>query len=139
MSKNHRGKGIRELYKRGRGTCPVCKRTGVKIIHEREKDKQKIFVCKVCNVVMSRREKQLKKKLETMAETETKKETIQTTEVKPVEKEETMATKATEKPEEPKEETTVTKATEKPEEQKKETTATETMEKPEEPKENQEK
>lgn len=103
MSKNHRGKGIRDKYRRGRGTCPVCKRTGVKIIHEREKEKQKIFVCKVCNVVMSRMETKLKKKLESVAEAETKKPVVETTEVKTEEKAETTA------------ETTATETTEKTE------------------------
>jgi len=36
MSKAHRGKGLRELPKSGRGTCPVCGRTGVKVIYEQE-------------------------------------------------------------------------------------------------------
>ena len=54
MSKNHRGKGIYDKVKRGRGTCPNCKRTGVKIIYEREVDKEKITICKVCNISMSR-------------------------------------------------------------------------------------
>ena len=61
MSKNHRGKGIIEKYRRGRGTCPVCNRTGVKVIHEREIDKKKIEVCKVCNATLSRKETLLKK------------------------------------------------------------------------------
>lgn len=99
MSKNHRGKGIIDKYKRGRGTCPVCQRTGVKIIHEREQDKKKIFVCKVCNVVMSRREIQLKKKLETVTETETKKTAVETTGTKTEEKGEKKAPSTEKTPE----------------------------------------
>ena len=32
MSKAHRGSGIRELVNNGRGTCPICKRSGIKVI-----------------------------------------------------------------------------------------------------------
>ncbi len=49
MSKSHRGKGIRNKLRSGRGTCPLCQRTGVKVIYEREVNKQKISVCKICN------------------------------------------------------------------------------------------
>ena len=48
MSKNHRGKGIRELSSRGRGECPVCKRSGVKVLYEQEAGEKKIKVCKTC-------------------------------------------------------------------------------------------
>ena len=36
MSKSHRGRGIREVPNRGRGTCPVCKRTGIKAMYEQD-------------------------------------------------------------------------------------------------------
>ena len=36
MSKNHRGTGIRELAAHGRGTCPICKSTGIKVLYEKE-------------------------------------------------------------------------------------------------------
>lgn len=98
MSKNHRGKGILDKYKRGRGTCPTCKRTGVKIIHEQEIDKQKIFVCKICNVVISRKEMQLKKKAETMTQAEQKSAEVKTPDVTVEEKEERMATETGEEP-----------------------------------------
>ncbi len=49
MSKGHRGKGIRTKPSHGRGTCPVCKRTGVKVLYEREIDKVKVAICKICN------------------------------------------------------------------------------------------
>ncbi len=49
MSKAHRGKGVRSKPGRGRGTCPVCKRTGVKVLYEREIDKVKVSICKICN------------------------------------------------------------------------------------------
>lgn len=49
MSKNHRGSGIRNLPLHGRGECPVCKRTGVKILYEQTVDGQTVKVCKICN------------------------------------------------------------------------------------------
>lgn len=49
MSKNHRGAGIRSLVSHGRGECPVCHRTGVKVLYEVEVDGKKVKVCKVCN------------------------------------------------------------------------------------------
>ena len=55
MSKNYRGKGIIDKPARGRGTCPVCKRTGVKILHEKEIEGKKTLVCKICSVVLSRK------------------------------------------------------------------------------------
>lgn len=51
MSKNHRGAGIRSLVKHGRGECPVCHRTGVKVLYEVEVDGKKVKVCKVCNAM----------------------------------------------------------------------------------------
>lgn len=44
MSKAHRGKGIRATANRGRGVCPICKRTGIKVVYE----VNKVFVCKIC-------------------------------------------------------------------------------------------
>lgn len=49
MSKNHRGSGIRNLPLHGRGECPGCKRTGVKILYEQTVDGQTVKVCKICN------------------------------------------------------------------------------------------
>ena len=48
MSKAHRGKGLYERISKGRGTCPVCGRTGIKIIHSIERDGKAIEVCKIC-------------------------------------------------------------------------------------------
>ena len=44
MSKAHRGKGIRAQVKSGRGVCPICKRSGVKVVYE----VNKLLVCKMC-------------------------------------------------------------------------------------------
>jgi NMD protein affecting ribosome stability and mRNA decay len=51
MSKAHRGKGIRELFQRGRGICPVCKRD-VKILYEQDKDETKVKICKICRAAV---------------------------------------------------------------------------------------
>ena len=53
MSKAHRGRGIRELKSNGRGTCPLCKRTGIKVLYEREINEKKIVVCKTCNAAVN--------------------------------------------------------------------------------------
>jgi len=52
MSKAHRGKGIRELFARGRGVCPVCGATGIKLMYEQESGSQKIKVCKFCKAAI---------------------------------------------------------------------------------------
>ncbi len=57
MSKGHRGKGLKEKPKGGRGICPVCKREGVKVIYEREIDKVKTNVCKICNTKLAKKAK----------------------------------------------------------------------------------
>jgi hypothetical protein len=59
MSKAHRGKGIRELFARGRGECPVCKRTNVKILYEQESGEAKIKICKTCRAALKRGRKSL--------------------------------------------------------------------------------
>jgi hypothetical protein len=59
MSKAHRGKGIRELFARGRGACPVCKRTNVKIIYEQESGETKIKICKTCKAALKHGKKSL--------------------------------------------------------------------------------
>jgi len=66
MAKTHRGTGIRHLYvdpngtvhqgeyNNGRGTCPVCERTGVKVLYEREVGENTVKVCKRCNTAIER-------------------------------------------------------------------------------------
>ncbi|MCF7944058.1 MAG: hypothetical protein K9L75_00805 [Spirochaetia bacterium] len=49
MAKSHRGSGIREELNHGRGTCPICKRTGIKLFYEHEVNDKKIMVCKQCH------------------------------------------------------------------------------------------
>lgn len=48
MSKAHRGKGTVEYANRGRGDCPVCKRTSIKTMYEIEVGEKKLNVCKQC-------------------------------------------------------------------------------------------
>jgi ribosomal protein L37AE/L43A len=59
MAKPHRGKTIRELPSRGRGECPVCKRTSVKILYEKEAEGKKIKVCKTCKAAIKNGTKSL--------------------------------------------------------------------------------
>lgn len=49
MSKAHRGFGIRDQKNNGRGTCPVCKRTAIKVLYEAPVDGATVKVCKQCN------------------------------------------------------------------------------------------
>jgi hypothetical protein len=53
MSKSHRGKGIKELPSHGRGECPVCKRTNVKILYEQDAGDKKIKICKTCKAAIA--------------------------------------------------------------------------------------
>ncbi|MCL2208946.1 MAG: hypothetical protein FWB89_02165 [Treponema sp.] len=59
MSKPHRGRSIRELFARGRGECPVCKRNNVKILYEQEADGQKFKLCKTCKAAVKSGAKKL--------------------------------------------------------------------------------
>ena len=58
MSKAHRGHGIDELIKKGRGTCPVCKRTGLKLLYEVAIGEAKRSVCKQCKAAIANGKKQ---------------------------------------------------------------------------------
>ena len=53
MSKAHRGFGIRELFNKGRGTCPICKRTGIKVVYEQSINDKKVNICKQCRAALS--------------------------------------------------------------------------------------
>lgn len=52
MAKSHRGAGILDQPNRGRGDCPLCKRTGIKVMYEREAGEKKVMVCKQCNAAL---------------------------------------------------------------------------------------
>ena len=53
MSKAHRGAGIREFTKSGRGACPVCKRTGIKVLYEQDINEKKYSICKQCRAAIA--------------------------------------------------------------------------------------
>jgi len=59
MSKPHRGRSIRELFARGRGECPVCKRNNVKILYEQEAGGKKFKICKTCRAAIKNGTKSL--------------------------------------------------------------------------------
>jgi len=59
MSKAHRGKGIRDQFARGRGECPVCKRSNIKILYEQEAGGQKFKICKTCKAAIKNNKKSL--------------------------------------------------------------------------------
>ena len=48
MAKPNRGKTLKALPNRGRGTCPICNRTGIKVIRETKIDEKTVKTCKEC-------------------------------------------------------------------------------------------
>ena len=54
MSKADRGTGLYETPLKGRGTCPVCKREGIKVIYEASVDGETKKVCKQCKAKLSK-------------------------------------------------------------------------------------
>ncbi|MDD4157062.1 MAG: hypothetical protein PHY08_10865, partial [Candidatus Cloacimonetes bacterium] len=48
MSKNHRGKGLKNVPAQGRGTCPICHRTGIKVVYETKVNEETLKTCKEC-------------------------------------------------------------------------------------------
>ena len=48
MAKANRGKGLNEFPNHARGVCPVCGRTGVKLLYEVKGADKKTKVCKLC-------------------------------------------------------------------------------------------
>ncbi len=49
MGKTHRGKGLAAEYpNKARGLCPICGRTGVKLLYEVKTGETKMKVCKLC-------------------------------------------------------------------------------------------
>ncbi|WP_090978509.1 hypothetical protein [Paenibacillus sp. CF384] len=49
MAKTKRGRALWSLPSRGRGTCPVCSRTRIKLLYPRAKtDGSTVKVCKQC-------------------------------------------------------------------------------------------
>ncbi|MGG4552033.1 MULTISPECIES: hypothetical protein [Paenibacillus] len=49
MSKSKRGKALWTLPSRGRGTCPVCRSTRIKLLYARKSGSEQVLkVCKRC-------------------------------------------------------------------------------------------
>lgn len=48
MPRTHRGKALWVLPGRGRGRCPICGRTGVKLLYGRIVKSETLDVCKRC-------------------------------------------------------------------------------------------
>ncbi len=56
MSKdNRRGKGVSKLPQHGRGECPVCHRTGIKLLNEIKVGDKTVKVCKNCKNIAAER------------------------------------------------------------------------------------
>ncbi len=52
MAKTHRGKGLKTVLNHGRGTCPICKRTAVKVVFEVTLKEKTVKVCKTCKAAL---------------------------------------------------------------------------------------
>ena len=52
MAKTRRGKGLRSQPHHGRGVCPICKRSAVKVIYEYQVKEKTIKVCKTCKATL---------------------------------------------------------------------------------------
>ena len=59
MAKPHRGKSIRDQVSRGRGECPVCKRTRVKVLFEQDAGEKKVKICKICKAAIKHGKKSI--------------------------------------------------------------------------------
>ena len=59
MSKAHRGAGLRTQVSSGRGTCPLCKKTGIKIVYEVADGDKKKMICKQCKASLASGKKHL--------------------------------------------------------------------------------
>jgi hypothetical protein len=60
MAKPNRGKNLNDLPSHGRGECPVCKRSSVKILYEQQvAEGKKIKICKTCKAAIKNGKKQL--------------------------------------------------------------------------------
>ena len=57
MSKAHRGKGILDKPKRGRGVCPVSKQTGVKLLYQVEIEGKQTMVSKIGKAIIANAKK----------------------------------------------------------------------------------
>lgn len=63
MGKAHRGKGLKTEYVKGaRGTCPITKRSGVKLLYEHEIDGNKVMISKIGRATLANKKKEEEKK-----------------------------------------------------------------------------
>ena len=53
MAKSHRGKGLKGQVRQGRGLCPLCKRTAVKVVYEAQIKDKTVKVCKTCKAALA--------------------------------------------------------------------------------------
>ena len=49
MAKSNRGKSLKKLPSRGRGTCPLCGKTRIKLLYTYVGEDGQKKVCKQCN------------------------------------------------------------------------------------------
>jgi len=49
MAKSNRGKTLKKLPSRGRGTCPLCGKTRIKLLYTHVGESGQLKVCKQCN------------------------------------------------------------------------------------------
>lgn len=53
MSKAHRGTPLKqENPGSGRGICPLCRRSGIKLLYEYEVNEKKLHICKPCSAAV---------------------------------------------------------------------------------------
>jgi len=57
MSKAHRGKGILDKPKHGRGACPVSRQTGVKLLYQVELQGKQVMVSKIGKAMLANAKK----------------------------------------------------------------------------------
>ncbi len=63
MGKTHRGSNLREeKTKSGRGTCPITKRSGVKLLYEHEVDGKKVMISKSAKATLANAKRRQAKK-----------------------------------------------------------------------------
>ncbi len=48
MGKTHRGKGLTSTPAHGRGSCPTCGRTRIKLLYSASNGGEQVKVCKNC-------------------------------------------------------------------------------------------
>jgi ribosome-binding protein aMBF1 (putative translation factor) len=57
MSKANRGTGVRKTLTLSRKECPLCGRTGIKLLYQVNQGEEQINVCKACNARENKKNK----------------------------------------------------------------------------------